>query len=278
MTRAEQNVSAIILAAGRGMRLRPHSQSKPKAMITIGSAPLLGWQLAALEAMEVPRCVICVGHAAETVERYVQAAVDENATHMDVRTVVNESYATTGTAYSLRRALHAVQGSDVVVVLEGDVLLEAGFLAQLMGEAAERQSAGALVAASLAAGDSSAVYTAKDGRVTRVIGAARRDDSNDGRDDEVLMQNMSCYLFRGATMLETTAALLDAIVADDPSAPVEVLLDMLAAHDKLYVCNSDPSRAREIDTSEDLAAARQWWTARGYATLVKPVLPSVLAT
>ena len=36
---------AIILAAGEGNRLRPHTEDRPKALVPLAGKPLLEWQL-----------------------------------------------------------------------------------------------------------------------------------------------------------------------------------------------------------------------------------------
>jgi MurNAc alpha-1-phosphate uridylyltransferase len=61
---------AMILAAGRGERLRPLTESIPKALVPVGGKPLLAWHLERLAASGCLEAVINVSHlAGQIVER-----------------------------------------------------------------------------------------------------------------------------------------------------------------------------------------------------------------
>jgi len=57
----------MILAAGRGERLRPLTDTVPKAMVTAGGKPLIAWHLERLAADGYRDVVINVSHLAERV-------------------------------------------------------------------------------------------------------------------------------------------------------------------------------------------------------------------
>ena len=59
---------AMILAAGRGERMRPLSDSTPKPMLAAAGKPLIVWQLERLVAAGFNDIVINVAHRGETVE------------------------------------------------------------------------------------------------------------------------------------------------------------------------------------------------------------------
>lgn len=50
--------SALILAAGRGERLRPHTDTTPKPLLPVRGKPLIEWHLEALAAAGVRRVVV----------------------------------------------------------------------------------------------------------------------------------------------------------------------------------------------------------------------------
>ena len=57
----------MILAAGRGERLRPLTDAIPKAMVRAGGKPLLAWHLERLAACGYSEAVINVSHLAERI-------------------------------------------------------------------------------------------------------------------------------------------------------------------------------------------------------------------
>ena len=66
----------MILAAGRGERMRPLSDVTPKPLLVAGGKPLLAWQIEALARAGLRRIVINVAHLAE---QFVAAFGDGSA-------------------------------------------------------------------------------------------------------------------------------------------------------------------------------------------------------
>jgi len=60
-------MKAMILAAGRGERLRPLTESVPKALVPVGGKPLIAWHLERLAASGCREVVINVSHLAERI-------------------------------------------------------------------------------------------------------------------------------------------------------------------------------------------------------------------
>ncbi len=60
---------ALILAAGRGERLRPLTDDRPKCLVRVGGRALLDWQLAALRAAGIIDVAIVTGWRGERVRR-----------------------------------------------------------------------------------------------------------------------------------------------------------------------------------------------------------------
>jgi choline kinase len=65
-------VKAIVIAAGRGRRLGPHTEEIPKCMVQVGSRPIIGWQWAALSAAGVDELVIIRGYLGDVLARFVR--------------------------------------------------------------------------------------------------------------------------------------------------------------------------------------------------------------
>lgn len=63
---------AMIFAAGLGTRLRPLTDTMPKALVPVAGRPILGYQLERLAAAGVKEVVVNVHHFAEQVIRYIE--------------------------------------------------------------------------------------------------------------------------------------------------------------------------------------------------------------
>lgn len=75
-------MKAMILAAGRGERLRPLTDSVPKALVRAGGKPLVAWHLERLAAAGCREAVMNVSHLAE---RIVERLGDGSAFGLAIR-------------------------------------------------------------------------------------------------------------------------------------------------------------------------------------------------
>ncbi len=107
-------MDAIILAAGLGTRLRPHTLTTPKPLLAVRGRPILDWALGALPRA-VDRVIVVVHYLAEQVEAYLRTQ-----THF-ARWAVVPQEAPRGTGDALRRCRGAIQ-SERFLVLNGDDL------------------------------------------------------------------------------------------------------------------------------------------------------------
>jgi L-glutamine-phosphate cytidylyltransferase len=102
---------AIVLAAGRGTRLRPHTDDRPKCLIEIDGRTLIDRQIDALVECGVTDVVAVVGYRNEVVRR---------AMGRRVRYIENRRYAETNSLYSLWLAAEELR--DGALVINSDVL------------------------------------------------------------------------------------------------------------------------------------------------------------
>src|SRR3974390_2674410 len=65
-------MDAIILAAGLGTRLRPHTLTTPKPLLPVQGRPILDWTLGALPR-EVNRIIVVVHYLADQMEAYLKS-------------------------------------------------------------------------------------------------------------------------------------------------------------------------------------------------------------
>ena len=116
-------MDAVILAAGFGTRLRPHTLQVPKPLLPVRGRPILDWALAALP-LAVDRVLVVTHYLADQIENYlgIQKHFPEWAT------VKQEVPRGTGDAL---RSCRAHIRSDRFMVLNGDDLYGAQDLASL---------------------------------------------------------------------------------------------------------------------------------------------------
>src|SRR5467141_1695469 len=65
-------MDAVILAAGLGTRLRPHTLTTPKPLLPVRGRPILDWILGALPP-SVDRVVVVVHYLSDQVEAYLRS-------------------------------------------------------------------------------------------------------------------------------------------------------------------------------------------------------------
>lgn len=66
---------AILIAAGRGKRLGPHTEEIPKCMVQVGARPILGWVWEAMASVGVEELIVIRGYRGDVLERFVRALV-----------------------------------------------------------------------------------------------------------------------------------------------------------------------------------------------------------
>lgn len=111
---------AVILAAGEGTRLRPHTADRPKCLVPLGGRPLLDRQIEALRAAGIERIAVVTGYRAEMIAR------------LGVTTFHNPAFATTNMVTSLMCAREWLDGADDVLVAYGDIVYEPRVVAALL--------------------------------------------------------------------------------------------------------------------------------------------------
>lgn len=114
-------MKAVILAAGRGGRLRGAAGDRPKCLARVGARTLLERQLQALHACGVDDIAVIAGHRAADVRAVCGPRVD---------IIVNTRYAATNSLYSLWLARDLLSAG--FVVLNADVLFHPQLLRDLL--------------------------------------------------------------------------------------------------------------------------------------------------
>jgi choline kinase len=116
--------TAVILVAGMGSRLRPLTDSRPKALVEVAGQSILLRALNLLRAHGVDRVVLATGY----LEARVRAAVSD--TGMRAEFFYNPEFDTTQNAVSLALCRSALVGQSFFK-LDGDVIFARGVLERL---------------------------------------------------------------------------------------------------------------------------------------------------
>lgn len=116
---------ALILAAGRGVRMGHRSQSIPKGFIEIGGQTLVARSLSLLAQAGIRNVTLVTGHLADCYDQLPLVA------DIAVKTLHNPLFAEKGSFESLRVGLAAMRGS--FLLLESDIIYEPRALATVLG-------------------------------------------------------------------------------------------------------------------------------------------------
>jgi mannose-1-phosphate guanylyltransferase len=132
-------MKAVILAGGEGTRLRPLTLSTPKPVVPVVDRPFLRHQLDLLAGVGVTEVVLSVAYRPERIEAVFG---DGSAIGVRIRYAVEET--PLGTGGAVRNALPFLD--DRTIVLNGDILTDAGLAGIVSRHAAEGASATILLA------------------------------------------------------------------------------------------------------------------------------------
>jgi NDP-sugar pyrophosphorylase family protein len=117
-------MDAVILAAGFGTRLRPHTLQTPKPLLPVAGRPLLDWTLGALPPV-IDRVVVVVHYLADQIEAYLR-----DQKHFGQWLTVHQAVPS-GTGDALRSCRQQIHSSRFMV-LNGDDLYGARDLSALV--------------------------------------------------------------------------------------------------------------------------------------------------
>jgi len=120
-------MKALILAAGRGTRLLPHTEKLPKCLTDVRGKSILERQLEALAACGVHDVIVVIGHLGEQVEAHLRER------YPSVTFVRNPDYATTNSVHSLWLARDLVSDDpEGFLVLNGDLIFTPAMVQKLL--------------------------------------------------------------------------------------------------------------------------------------------------
>lgn len=109
---------AMLLAAGMGTRLRPHTSDRPKCMVAVGGRPMIHWTIDWLRTSGIDEIVINLYHHSDTVVDSIG-----NGSSFGVRVAYSREARLLGTAGGVLAARPLI-GEDTFVVAYADNLFD----------------------------------------------------------------------------------------------------------------------------------------------------------
>ncbi|MFQ5838371.1 MAG: sugar phosphate nucleotidyltransferase [Thermoplasmata archaeon] len=131
-------MKALVLAAGRGTRLGDLTKDKPKAVLQVGSRPILDYILHACQSVDVEELVLVVGYREKVLRDHVGEGQEWG---FEVSYVTNPKSRVTENAYSVFLAREQLQRRRFLLV-NADTLFHPGIAVALT----ERQRSRAILA------------------------------------------------------------------------------------------------------------------------------------
>jgi choline kinase len=121
MDRIELGRSIVLLAAGRGERLRPLTESTPKCLLTVGGQPVLGLILDEILRWNPIEIVVATGFMSDVVSAFVSKRAGPRA-----HCILNERYQEDVNIYSTHLAVERLRQPECgYLVIETDLVLDA---------------------------------------------------------------------------------------------------------------------------------------------------------
>lgn len=245
---------AIILAAGRGTRLKENTDDRPKCLVEVAGRPILSRMLDELHGQGITDIVIAVGYRADDIRRHVA----EHHPAASVRFVENERYLQTGSVFSLALALDDEARDCDLLIVEGDVVLEPGLCGSVLRHADAPFGAATLLAPYEPA-LSGTFALVEDGlqEAGRVV--AWTHESRRGPDFPLTRSYKTVNITlvkRGLPARRLRDAVLATIGACGASAPLEYAMHSLVEDGlRIAAVPVDGARWYEVDTPDELAIA-----------------------
>lgn len=119
-------MKTVILAAGIGNRLRPLTNNKPKAFISVGTSSIISQSLKNLKKAGLTDVIIVVGF----MDSYFKKELGDNYEGMNLTYILNKDFSKSGSMYSLSQTEGYID--DDILLLESDLLYERNALAEII--------------------------------------------------------------------------------------------------------------------------------------------------
>ncbi len=233
-------MKAMVLAAGRGMRLRPLTDSVPKALIGVGDVPMIELVIKRLIAAGVTGAAVNLWHLGDQVEAFIK---ERASFGIDVRFFREKPLLDTGGG--IKNAAGFLDGPEPFFVHNADVLSEID-LAELY-RFHEKSGALATLAVSVRPGPRRLLFDAS-GRL------AGREEAGG-----VLPPGTRAMAFNGIHVL--SPAIFPKITETGVFSIITSYLRLAKEGENIFSFDAGAARWLDVGTPESLKKARTEWKA-----------------
>ncbi len=108
-------MKAIILAGGRGKRLKPVTDYVPKPLVPIKNIPIIEWQIKYLKKFGIKEVIICTGYKADMIESYL------NVKKLGIKIKFSIEKSPLGTGGAIKKAGKMIKEKSFFVI-NGDTI------------------------------------------------------------------------------------------------------------------------------------------------------------
>lgn len=231
---------AVLLAAGRGSRLAPYTDDRPKCLVEVAGRPIVDGLLDALAASGVAELVVVTGYRGDALRRHL----GRRRAGVGIHYVEAPAWETTNNICSLAAAAPAIAGG--FLLLESDVAAEPAVVAAIA--APDRMAVAVYTGGMTGTG---VRFDAATGAIRDLLLGAHRGDTRG------LAKTVNFTSLSASTWAIYHARLAAWIAAGRTDAYYEAVLAELVAEDAVALRAADVTGLRwwEIDDAADLRHA-----------------------
>lgn len=242
-------MKAMILAAGLGTRLRPLTDTRPKALIKVAGRPMLYWVIARLARHGFTDIIINAHHFAEQIEAFA-AAYDDPGVSLTVS--VEEEIMDTGGG--VRKAAWFFDREEPFLVHNVDVLTDLD-LSGLM-TAHRTSDAGS-------ASDALVTVAVKERKSSRHLlfdkagrlGGWRSDITGETRKVRMMADPVTPLPFMGVYVMSPDA--VSKMTETGPFSIIDFFLDLARTGEKVQAHRAEEARWADLGSVDRIAAAER---------------------
>jgi histidinol-phosphate/aromatic aminotransferase/cobyric acid decarboxylase-like protein/choline kinase len=240
-------LKAIILAAGYGARMRPYTDSKPKAMLEIAGQTIIGRMLRLLLTKGISEICVVTGYCRDQLEAYLSSKFPD----VHFTFVFNEVYHKTNNIYSMHLAFEHFSIDDDILLIESDLVFTETVLERIL----QSPHKNIALVDKFQVGMDGTVVEVEDDLIINIIPPHLQ---GPGFDFSSKYKTLNIYRFSREFVQTSFRKLLSfyATVYND-NCYYELILGILVymRHEQIFACNVSGAKWCEVDDANDLRLA-----------------------